>query len=243
MRAILTYHSIDRTGSVISVTPEDFATHVAWAASGAVQVTSVEELLTLPEDTNAVAITFDDALASVATEAAPRLADHGLAATVFVVSQHAGRDNRWGGKASDLVPTAPILDWDALGTLAESGWTIGSHTEHHPRLSTCAEAELEDELAGSAATIAERMGTRPRTFAYPYGDTSPRVRAAVARHYSVACSTSYRPVTSTTDPLDVPRLDAWYFRGREPFRGWGTPRFRRAVAWRHTLRQARRMWA
>lgn len=31
MRAILTYHSIDRTGLVISVTPEDFATHVAWA--------------------------------------------------------------------------------------------------------------------------------------------------------------------------------------------------------------------
>lgn len=242
MRAILTYHAIDCSGSVISVTPEDFAAHVGWAASGAVQVVSVEELLTLPDTTDAVALTFDDALASVATEAAPRLADHGLAATVFVVSQHAGGDNRWGGRTSDRVPTAPVLDWDALGGLAESGWTIGSHTERHPRLSQCSDAELEDELAHSAATIAQRLGTHPRTFAYPYGDADPRVRAAVARHYRVACSTSHRPVAVTTDPLDVPRLDAWYFRGREPFRDWGTPRFRRAVAWRHALRRARRMW-
>jgi len=242
MRAILTYHSIDRTGSVISVTPEDFAAHVAWAASGAVQVVSLEELLTLPDATDAVALTFDDALASVATEAAPRLAEHGLAATVFVVSQHVGGDNRWGGRTSGEVPTATVLDWDAIGALAEAGWAVGSHTVHHPKLTQCGDAELEDELAGSAATIAQRVGTRPRTFAYPYGDADPRVRAAVGRHYRIGCSTTYRPVSSTTDPLDVPRLDAWYFRGRAPFRDWGTPRFRRAVAWRHTLRRARRLW-
>ncbi|MBK9550504.1 MAG: hypothetical protein IPO52_15740 [Gemmatimonadetes bacterium] len=62
MRAILTYHAIDATGSVISVTPEDFAAHVSWAASGAVQVVSVEELLAFPDSVNAVALTFDDAL-------------------------------------------------------------------------------------------------------------------------------------------------------------------------------------
>lgn len=242
MRAILTYHAIDRTGSVVSVTPEDFSAHVAWAASGAVQVVSVEELLTLPDTTDAVALTFDDALASVATEAAPRLAEHGLAATVFVVSEHVGGDNRWGDATSADVPTTAVLDWDALGRLAEAGWTIGSHTERHPRLSQCTEAELEQELAGSAATITRRLGTRPRTFAYPYGDMDARVRSAVGRHYRVACSTTYRPVSATSDPLDLPRLDAWYFRGGAPFRDWGTPRFRRAVAWRHTLRRARRMW-
>jgi peptidoglycan/xylan/chitin deacetylase (PgdA/CDA1 family) len=135
-----------------------------------------------------------------------------------------------------------VLDWDTIGALADAGWTVGSHTAHHPRLSACGEAELEDELAGAAATIAERLGTRPQTFAYPYGDTTPRVRAAVARHYRIACSTTHAPVTATSDPLDVPRLDAWYFRGRAPFRDWGTPRFRRAVAWRHTLRRVRRLW-
>ncbi|MEI2720430.1 MAG: polysaccharide deacetylase family protein [Gemmatimonadales bacterium] len=243
MRAILTYHSIDRTGSVISVTPEDFAAHVEWAASGAARVVSVEELLTLPDSTDAVALTFDDGLQSVATEAAPRLADRGLAATVFVVSDHAGHDNRWRGAGDARIPAQPVIGWDGLGRLAEAGWRIGSHTRHHPMLTRCSDAELEDELAGSATMIAKETGTPAVTFAYPYGDTDARVRAAVGRHYRIACTTSYQPVSTRTDPLDVPRLDAWYFRGRAPFRDWGTPRFRRAIAWRHALRRARRMVA
>lgn len=242
MRAILTYHSIDRSGSVISVTPEDFAAHIAWAASGAVQVVSVEALLAMPEDADAVAFTFDDALASVGSEAAPRLANHGLTATIFVVSQHVGGDNRWGGRSSGLVPVQSVLDWDALGGLVSTGWTLGSHTERHPSLPRCSDAELEDELAGAAGTLLHHTGATPQTFAYPYGDADDRVRTAVGRHYRVACSTTHAPLSATTDLLDVPRLDAWYFRGNAPFRDWGTPRFRRALAWRQALRRIRRVW-
>ena len=37
MRAILTYHSVDETGSVISIDERTFRRHVAWLAKGHVR--------------------------------------------------------------------------------------------------------------------------------------------------------------------------------------------------------------
>jgi len=60
MRAILTYHSIDESGSVISVSESVFRGHVTWLARSAVRVVSIDTLMHLPADANAVALTFDD---------------------------------------------------------------------------------------------------------------------------------------------------------------------------------------
>jgi len=242
MRAVLTYHAIDHANSVVSLTPELFAAHVAWLAGGTVRVVALTELLALPDDADAVALTFDDALASVATEAAPRLAAYGLPATVFAVTDHVGKDNRWGGRVSARVPVQPVLDWPALGRLAEAGWQIGAHTRRHPHLTRCSAIELEDELAGSAAAITGELGRHPVAMAYPYGECNESVVAAAAEHYSIACTTEHRPITSTDGARELPRLDAWYFRGAEPFRGWGTAPFRQALARRHLLRRVRRWW-
>lgn len=242
MRGILTYHAVDRSGSVISLTPEVFAAHVAWLASGAVRVVGVNELLTLDDDSDAVALTFDDALASVASEAAPRLADYGLAATVFVVTDHVGRDNRWGGAPGGVVPVQSVLPWDALGRLMEAGWTVGSHSRRHPHLTHCSDSEIEDELASSCATIAHRLGVRPTVFAYPFGACNARVGTAVAAHYPLAVTTRHRLLSRDVAPHLLPRLDAWYFRGKDPFRNWGTARFSRAVAGRDAMRRLRRAW-
>jgi peptidoglycan/xylan/chitin deacetylase (PgdA/CDA1 family) len=71
MRAILTYHSIDDSGSPISVAPEEFRAHVRWLGSGAVRVVPLAKLVTLPPDDDAVALTFDDAFENFSTIAAP----------------------------------------------------------------------------------------------------------------------------------------------------------------------------
>src|SRR5690606_37701023 len=60
MRAILTYHSIDESGSPISVSREAFRAHVRWLASGAVKVRPLAELVDARDGGDAVAITFDD---------------------------------------------------------------------------------------------------------------------------------------------------------------------------------------
>src|SRR5262249_42342025 len=78
VRAILTYHSIDDSGSVISISPSQFVEHLRWLASSSVDVVAVSRLLSTTSDRNAVAITFDDAFENFATHAWPLLREHGL---------------------------------------------------------------------------------------------------------------------------------------------------------------------
>lgn len=234
------YHAIDRSGSAISVTPEAFAEHVAWMASGVVRVVSLPELLALDDDADAVALTFDDALESVGSEAAPLLAKHGFPATVFVVTGHVGGDNRWKGCGDPGIPVQRVLGWDELGRLGEQDWTIGAHTRSHPRLPLCSDHEVQDELAGSADDIRTALGERPETFAYPYGDVDSRVARAAANTFPIACATSFQQVSRATRRERVPRLDAWYFKDAAPLRRWGTPAWRRSIAMRHALRTVRR---
>ena len=87
MRAILTYHSVDESGSPISIAPAAFRRHVAWLAAHGPRVVSVDELLRLPPTAAAVALTFDDAFVNFADLAWPLLREHRLPATVFVPSK------------------------------------------------------------------------------------------------------------------------------------------------------------
>ncbi len=221
MRAILTYHSVDDSGSPISVSRAAFGEHAAFLASGAVRVLRIDALLAAPPDAQAVALTFDDAFLNFASEAWPLLKERGLPATVFVVSGHAGGTNAWGGRTQPGIPTLPLLDWDTLGRLAEEGVTLGAHSRTHPDLCHVDDGALADEVAGSAEAIRARTGRRPDVFAYPYGRLDARVeRAATAFRY--ACTTEMRALRGAEAPHRLPRLDAYYLRGRGRLARWGT---------------------
>jgi peptidoglycan/xylan/chitin deacetylase (PgdA/CDA1 family) len=117
MRAILTYHSVDETGSVISISERSFRGHAAWLAKGHVRVVPLDEITSVPPDEDAVAITFDDGLASFGRVASPLLLEHGLPATLFVVADAVGSSNVWRGRQDPGIPVQPLLDWEQLGAL------------------------------------------------------------------------------------------------------------------------------
>ena len=238
MRAILTYHSLDSSGSPISLPPAVFRRHLEWLGEGRVRVVSVPELAALPEDADAVSLTFDDGFANFASEAAPLLRANGYPATVFIVPGHVGADNRWRGHGDAGIPVLPLLDWDALGRLRESGIELGAHTRTHPHLTVLDPAALEEELAAAREEIRRRSGAAAEGFAYPYGEVDARVAAAVGRSYLWACTTEFRPLGSRDASMLLPRLDAWYFRNPARLSGWGTPAFR---AWLWGRRQGRRL--
>jgi peptidoglycan/xylan/chitin deacetylase (PgdA/CDA1 family) len=243
MRGILTYHSIDPSGSAISVGEDVFREQVRWLASGAVRVSSLDELLRLPPDVDAVALTFDDGYENFGTVAAPLLADHGLPVTLFVVTDRAGGTNAWAGADhanGDRVPTLALLDWDAIGRLAEGGVALGSHTRTHPRLTGLRGAALAEEVAGSAERIAAMTGRRPVAFAYPYGSFDAAARDAVASAYALACTAELRPLRDDDDPHLLPRLDVYYFRSPGRLESWGTADFRRRLWLRAQARRVRR---
>jgi len=238
MRAILTYHSLDDSGSPISVSPGRFRRQMGWLESEGVRVVPLDELRDLPDSLPAVALTFDDGIDNLLTEGLPILEDLGWLATVFVVTRKVGGNNSWRGGSRSGVPTLPLLDWDSLGSLGARGWGIGSHSRHHPRLTRVNDAELEAELEGAAEDITAALGVRPRWFAYPYGSVDSRVIARASRIYEGACTTDLRPLGPGDHPMRLPRLDATYLSGPVRRRGWG-PGLRRYLGYRRFLRAMR----
>lgn len=252
MQGVMTYHSVDDSGSVISLAPAQFRRHVEWLARSAVSVRPLAEMVSTtgantsavvvnPSTRNAIALTFDDGFANFADVALPLLRAHAMPATVFVVTDHVGGDNRWGGRASANIPVLPLMDWDALGTLAEYGVEIGAHTRSHPHLPTRSDAQLQDELHGCAELLAQRTGRRPTSFAYPYGALDARSAQHAGAVFTVACTTELRALRPHEDRTRIPRLDAWYFREPGQLESWGSVSMLCRLALRRAGRRVRRL--
>ena len=243
MRAILTYHSIDSSGSPVSVSEETFRAHARFLGSGRVGVVSLADLPSVPDEDDAVALTFDDGFLNFSMLAMPLLADLGLPATVFVVSDAVGTTNAWGGREEPGIPTLPLMGWKELHSARAAGFEIGAHTRHHPDLTTVSEEQLEDETAGCVDHISSQLGERPRTFAYPYGATNDAVVRRTRTLFERSVTTELRPLAPDEDNALLPRLDAWYFRAPGALEGWGSSSFRRRLWIRAQGRRVRALVA
>jgi peptidoglycan/xylan/chitin deacetylase (PgdA/CDA1 family) len=239
VRAILTYHSIDESGSVISVSPSHFAEHVRWLASGAVSVKSVPALLDTRDDAPAVAITFDDAFANFATHAWPVLRGAGLTATLFVPTAFVGRTNVWDTMPGGDMPSLALLDWPALGKLSSEGVTLGAHTRTHADLRAVSDTALAEEIAGSIEDIARETGAKASGLAYPYGYHDDRVVTATRAACAWACTTVLQPLGARNDAMRLPRLDSYFLHGPARLSAFGSPLFRGYIGARHTVRRLR----
>ena len=236
MRAILTYHSIDSTGSVISTSPAAFEAHLHALATGSVAIVSVPELLRMPDDRHGVAITFDDAYTNFQQEAWPRLKQHGFPATLFVPTQFVGKANEWPELPGGRMPRLPILDWSALGRLQEDGLVLGSHTRTHPDLRALGASRIEEEVTGAAEDIRRETGRRPSAFSYPYGFWSVNAARVVREAYDCACTTELRPLRRGDHPELLPRLDSYYLRGPARMEDFGRWSFREYLRVRLAMR-------
>jgi len=131
-----------------------------------------------------VVLTFDDGYEPLARHAFPVLADLGLRALVFVVTDYVGRDNDWDVHYGWR--RFRHLSWDDLAYWQERGIEVHSHGVTHARLTWLSDLQAEDELGRSRATIASRLGAPPAGIAYPFGTLDARVRAlAAAAGYSL----------------------------------------------------------
>lgn len=239
MRAILTYHSIDASGSPVSLSEETFRAHVRFFGSGRVRVVPLADLVSVPDDQDALALTFDDAFLNFTSAVQPHLAHLGFPATIFVVSDAVGGTNAWGGREVPGIPTLPLMTWEQLQGARASGFEIGAHTRRHPDLTLLSAAQLEDETAGCAERILAELGERPRRFAYPYGAVNESVARVARDVFEQSVTTELRPLESDDDPALLPRLDAWYFRQIGDLEAWGSPAFRRRLWLRAQGRRVR----
>ncbi len=243
VRAVLTYHSIDESGSPVSVAPAAFTRHLAWLTSGRVVVSRLDALAAAPATDDdprpRVAITFDDGFVNFASWAWPRLRDAGLPATVFLVSGHMGGTNVWGGRPVRGIPALPLMSWSDAAACAAEGAEIGAHSRTHPHLPELAVATAREEMDGGRQDLCNRLGVPVTSFAYPYGAVSPGVVAAAAAIFEIACTTEHRELAAGDTRHRLPRLDMFYFQAPDALRDWGSAAFRRRVTARRTLRALR----
>jgi peptidoglycan/xylan/chitin deacetylase (PgdA/CDA1 family) len=226
MRTVLTYHSLDDSGSPISISPAVFEWHLSWLATSGVTVTTIEGLLAMPDEGHGVAITFDDGFQNFFEMGWPRLRAYGWGATLFVVTDHVGRTNDWGGRAHPGIPRLPLLGWDLLGRLAEAGVQLGAHTRTHPDLTRLDPAAAAEEMEQSSHEIVRHTGLSPHAVAYPYGRVNASVVALAASRFRWGVTTELRGLERTDSSMLLPRLDMFYFQQPGRLDAWGSRKFR-----------------
>lgn len=232
--AILTYHSLDDSGSVISTPPSQFQRQMEFLAASGIPVLPLDQALHRP---GSVAITFDDGFRNVLDHALPALERHGFPATIFVVSDYCGRGNNWPGQSAGI-PSLPLMSWAELAGLPVP-ISVGAHTATHPNLMRLPACECEREMSECQTRIEQSLGRPVRWLAYPYGASSPEVRSLAGHHFDLAVGTLLQFLPARWNPLDLPRIDTYYFRGRLSLERLFTPSGRLYLGARALLRKAR----
>ncbi len=239
MRAVLTFHSIDRSGSVMSVPAEGLRSLVHAIRAGGHHVVDLHSLLTDSSLPNRVALTFDDGLRSVHREALSILREESVPATLLLTTGHVGGDSRWSSLAADG-PVFPMLTWPEIEDLRAAGWDIQAHTVRHPHLPRLSAEAVEAEFTEANELIESRLGRRPTIMAYPYGSVDRTTAEIAARYYEFSLTTRMALLPEVIhDTQLVPRLDVYYFRSGQIHRYFGTARFHAYLALRGVLRKLR----
>ncbi len=179
---ILAYHSVGQPMMKHNdVPPKLFRRQMEWAAAQGYRFVPASEIARTGGDPTDLAITFDDGLRSVMTEAAPILKDFAAPWSLFVVTD-------WSEGASPWA-TDEVLNWRDLERLAAAGVEIGSHSATHPDFGRLDAAAAREELCRSRAMIDARLGFMPTSFAIPLGQsvnwTPVAMREAKAAGYDL----------------------------------------------------------
>ncbi len=136
-----------------------------------------------------VVLTFDDGFRNFLTAAAPLLAQRGLPATVFLITDRAG-DHVGDGRSREwtLEDDSRYLSWAEASELkATQGVEFGSHTCSHSGLLSLSPAETERELVHSYDNLVTHLRVEAPTLSYPKGQYS-RMLADDARSLGYACA-------------------------------------------------------
>jgi hypothetical protein len=240
---ILTYHSLDTSGAVVSVPPREFAAQMRCVADLGFRGISLREALEHRErhrvwPARAVVLTFDDGYANVHEHALPVLLQRRFTATFFLISGYL--ESPPGRPAASPGAAGPWLSWREAAELAAAGMEIGGHTSTHADLARLSPADAEAEIVASRRELERRLHISVDSFAYPFGHVSSTALAIVERQFRAACTTVLKRVAKEEAHL-LPRIDMYYVRSCERLAQLLAGRLDRYLTMRRWGRHARRL--
>lgn len=181
---VIMYHSITAPSNDYQLSPEEFECDLQYLKAHGYESVSVAELTaytqgtgTLPE--HPVLLTFDDGFYNNLSDALPLLAKYDMCAVVSIVGRYTDEI----APSDPDVPAYSYLTWEDVQTLRDSGRIeIGNHTwdlHANDRRAGCSimlgedpdayAAMLLDDITKLQTLAAEKTGTAPNIFAYPFG--------------------------------------------------------------------------
>jgi peptidoglycan/xylan/chitin deacetylase (PgdA/CDA1 family) len=240
VRAILTFHSIDETGSVLSYPTNTLAKLLDSLERSDIPVLDLDTLLR-GETTNGVALTFDDGIRTLFTNALPVLRDHSVPAHLFLTTGFVGMTNRWPSQPASA-PLFEMLRWHEIEALLAVGMRVEAHTASHPDLRQLSDDALREECDRADEAIQSRLGARPRYFAFPYGYTNERVTSFVRNRYAGGVTSELRVLRINEKAAALPRLDVHYLRRKVIFGDLCSVRAQAYLALRSKVRYIRTLF-
>ena len=226
---ILMYHGIcpDVVGRhpyfETNTSPELFAQHMRFLRENGYATVDLNEaleaIMTGRNCQKQVAITFDDGFRDFYTHAFPILAEYGLKATMFIVS------DRTNGQRVCL-DGKEYMTWQELREVHSYGVRIGSHTVSHPELYQLSRNEVERQIRQSKETIEDELGESIRSFSYPYAFPE-HDKKFVERLKGLLLTHGYENGVSTILGT-ASREHDWFFLPRLPVNSYDDLRFLKA---------------
>ena len=201
---ILCYHSVGQPEfGVNDVVPSRFRRQIELALELGYRFVAPAEIAAHGGGPKDLAISFDDALKTVLTQADPILREFNIPYTVFIVSE-------WSEQKHDWEKTG-VLSWDELGRMREAGVELGSHSATHRNFGEIDVERAKREFEQSRRTIEERLGFTPEIFAIPFGQSDNWNDAADQAAREVGYKTIYAQAEETRPPGTVPRTFVTHF--------------------------------
>ena len=114
----------------------------------------------------------------------------------------------WAGGAAVPRSSHRPLTVQEVAALADGDLIeVGAHTVNHPALASISAEEQRDEIIRSKADVERIIGAPVRGFSYPHGScTGATVDTVRAAGFACACNAAPAPLTSATDPFELPRI-------------------------------------
>ena len=211
---VLFYHRIADNGATPwTASNRTFARQMRWLKSRFDMVSLAEVQRRLRSGQNfrpCVSITFDDGYADNCHKALPLLLAEQIPCTYFVATRHILEDKLFPHDVGLNVGPRPNTP-EQIVELAKAGVEIGVHTRNHADLGRIRDPRrLREEIVDARDELEDLIGSRPRYFAFPYGQhvNLSAVAFAMARDagYEAVCSAYGGFNFSGDDPFHLQRV-------------------------------------
>ncbi len=206
---VLFFHSVDESGSVISISSDRFQRFIKYFHSQGYTTLSLNEFKnylmnkSFKKDARKVLITFDDGYKNNIA-AADKLGEYNFSAVIFVSTAHIGGVNNFCRKD---VPVLPMMNADEIQSLARRGIEFGAHGHTHANLPDLDAEALMYEIKESKRILEEYTAKPVDSFCYPRGKVNKTVvRALEELGFKIAFTSKTGIVSRASDPRLLPRV-------------------------------------